>query len=49
MNITITTILFFIGILSYGVRAQEKNTIKVSSRVIYIDPNPTFTADVALN
>jgi len=49
MNIRITTILFFIGILSYGVRAQEKNTIKVSSRVIYIDPNPTFTADVALN
>ena len=31
------------------ITAQEKNTIKVSSRVIYIDPDPTFKADVALS
>jgi len=31
------------------ITAQEKNTIKVSSRVIYIDPDPTFQADVALS
>jgi len=31
------------------IEAQEKNTIKVNSRILYIDPSPTFTADIALN
>lgn len=48
MKNQIITILCFI--LSYGAIAQpQPNTIEVSSRVIYVDPEPTYKAVVSIS
>lgn len=42
--------IIFVMLVAFNAKAQEQaNTITVSARVIYIDPDPTFKADISLS
>lgn len=46
----IKIITFLLSIIYYGVIAQvQQSTVKVTSRVVYIDPTPIFKAEVSMS
>lgn len=50
MNIkTVVTTVFLSTICHWGIAQQQPNTIQVTARMIYADPEPTFKSEITLS